>query len=58
MDVDFKISPGAKPKSYEIEFESLTQTKVEKQISQDVEDISGIFGVEVRITLLVYYKCE
>lgn len=47
MDVDFKISPGAKHKSYEIDYESLSQAQVEKQISQDVEDISGIFGVEV-----------
>lgn len=47
MEVDFKISPATKHKSYEIDFDSLNQAQVEKQISLDVEHISGIFGVEV-----------
>ncbi|THH26842.1 hypothetical protein EUX98_g7349 [Antrodiella citrinella] len=53
MDVDFRISPNTKVKSYEIDFDSLSQAQVEKQISQDVEDISGIFGVEPEVASLL-----
>jgi len=44
---DFKVSSKGKQKSYEIDFESLTQAAVEKLMQSDVEHISGIFGVDV-----------
>jgi ariadne-1 len=51
MDVfndDFKVtSTKGKHKSYDIDYESLSQTDVEKLISQDIDHISGIFGVDV-----------
>lgn len=53
MDVfndDFKVTPAtAKRKSYDIEYESLSQTDVRKLMSQDIDHISGIFGVDVSI---------
>jgi ariadne-1 len=50
MDVfndDFKMPGKAKSKSYEVEYESLTHTAVEKLMQADIEHISGIFGVDV-----------
>lgn len=44
---DFKVSTKGKHKSYEIDYESLTQNDVEKLMQADVEHISGIFGVDV-----------
>ena len=35
--------------AYEIEFESLPQDAIEALIRKDVEQISGIFGVSVRL---------
>ena len=50
FDAEYKISGKGKQKVYEVEFDSLTQADVEKMMRQDVEDISGIFGVDVSIT--------
>lgn len=44
---DFKVVPKGKRKSYEVEYESLSQGAVEKLIKDDVEHICGIFGVDV-----------
>ncbi|KAF9010806.1 hypothetical protein BDQ17DRAFT_1387954 [Cyathus striatus] len=44
---DFKVSMKGKKKSYEIDYESLSQSAVEKLIQNDVEHITGIFGVDV-----------
>jgi ariadne-1 len=44
---DFKVAPKGKRKSYEIEYESLSQSAVENLIREDIEHISGIFGVDV-----------
>ena len=44
---DFKVPPKDKKKSYEVEYDSLSQSKVEKTIADDVEYICGILGVEV-----------
>ena len=49
FDAEYKISGKGKQKVYEVEFDSLTQADVEKMMRQDVEDISGIFGVDVSI---------
>lgn len=55
MDVfndDFKItSTKGKRKSYEIDYDSLSQSDVEKLMVQDVDHISGIFGVDVSIVV-------
>jgi hypothetical protein len=49
MDVgdDFKVPPKDKKKSYEVEYDSYTQSKVEKTMMDDAEHICGILGVEV-----------
>lgn len=44
---DFKVPSKGKAKSYEIDYETLTQGAVEKQMQADVDHISGIFGVDV-----------
>jgi ariadne-1 len=57
MDVfndDFKVaSAKGKRKSYDIEYDSLSQTDVEKLMSQDIDHISGIFGVDVSVVAFV-----
>jgi hypothetical protein len=49
MDVgdDFKVPPKDKKKSYEVEYDSFSQSKVEKTMMDDAEHICGILGVEV-----------
>ncbi|KAF9237439.1 hypothetical protein BU15DRAFT_48647 [Melanogaster broomeanus] len=47
MDMDdFRIPQRAVRKAYEVEYEALPQSAVEKLMASDVEHISGIFGVE------------
>jgi ariadne-1 len=47
MDMDdFKVAPKTTRKAYEIEYESLTQSAIEKLMERDVEHIRGIFGVD------------
>ena len=46
---DFKVPSKGKRKSYEIDYETLTQSMVEKLMAADIEHISGIFGVDVCI---------
>lgn len=50
MDIadDFKTAAKGKLKSYEVEYESLSQADVEKLIREDTEHICGILGVDVR----------
>ncbi|PFH49009.1 hypothetical protein AMATHDRAFT_64008 [Amanita thiersii Skay4041] len=43
---DFKITPKNKRKSYEIEYHSLSQSEVEKQMREEVNYICNILGVE------------
>ncbi|KIM83428.1 hypothetical protein PILCRDRAFT_783776 [Piloderma croceum F 1598] len=53
---DFKVTSKGKHKSYEIDYESLTQGAVEKLMQADIEHISGIFGVdENTASLLLRY---
>lgn len=52
---DFKITPKGKHKSYEVEYESLSQDAVEQLMSADVEHICGIFGVDV--SHFQQYRC-
>ncbi|KAF8343386.1 hypothetical protein F5887DRAFT_918607 [Amanita rubescens] len=44
---DFKVAPKTMRKAYEIDYRSLSQTEVEKQMRADVEYICNILGVEV-----------
>lgn len=44
---DFKVAPKTKRKSYEIDYRSLTQSEVEKQMQEEVDYICNILGVEV-----------
>lgn len=48
---DFKVASKGKQKSYEIDYESLTQAAVEKLMQADIEHIGGIFGVDVSLPL-------
>jgi ariadne-1 len=47
---DFKISSNGARKSYDIEYQPLSQNDVERLMQQDVDHITGIFGVDVRTT--------
>ncbi len=44
---DFKVAPKTMRKAYEIDYRSLSQTEVEKQMREDVDYICNILGVEV-----------
>jgi ariadne-1 len=44
---DFKIPPKNNKKSYEVDYDSLSQQAIERLISKDVDHICGIFGVDV-----------
>ncbi|KDQ55635.1 hypothetical protein JAAARDRAFT_195472 [Jaapia argillacea MUCL 33604] len=43
---DFRVTGKGKRKSYEVECEPLSKSDVEKLMQQDVDHISGIFGVD------------
>ncbi|KAF7357948.1 RBR-type E3 ubiquitin transferase [Mycena venus] len=43
---DFKVPTKSTRKAYELDYDSLSQTAVEKLMEQDVEHIRGIFGVD------------
>ena len=54
MDLDIlgdEVKFKSTRKIYQVEYKSLSQPEVEQLIAQDVEHISGIFGVEVSIAL-------
>ena len=46
---DFKVASKGKLKSYEVEYESLSQIAVEKLMQRDVDHICGILFVNVRV---------
>ena len=48
---DFKVSSKGKAKSYEISYKSLSQAAIEALMQEDVDHISGIFGVDVSTVL-------
>jgi ariadne-1 len=48
---DFKIASKGRPKSYEVAYESLSQSAVEKLMQEDVEHICGIFRIDVSLKL-------
>ncbi|KAF8881809.1 hypothetical protein BD779DRAFT_1545449 [Infundibulicybe gibba] len=50
---DFKVAPKGKRKSYEIEYESLSQSAVEKLMQEDIDHICGIFGVDANTATLL-----
>lgn len=51
---DFKVNTKGKRKSYEVEYESLSQQAVEKLMQRDVDHICGIFGVDVSFLFISY----
>jgi len=48
---DFKVTSKGRRKSYEVEYESLSQQAIERLIAKDVDHICGIFGVDVSLNL-------
>ena len=52
FDVEYKASGKGKEKLYEVEFESYNQPQVEDMMKRDLDDISGIFGVDVSTAAL------
>ncbi|KAI6166007.1 hypothetical protein EDD17DRAFT_1774563 [Pisolithus thermaeus] len=50
---DFKVPQRTVRKTYEIEYDSLPQSAVEKLVLNDIEHISGIFGVEASTASLL-----
>lgn len=54
MDEDFKVNViGGKRKAYEIEYESLSQSAVEKLMQQDIDHVCGILGVDASSAVLL-----
>lgn len=47
FDTDYKFSSKGKRKVYEVDYDTLSQADIEKMMKEDVENISGIFGVDV-----------
>ncbi|KAF9027606.1 hypothetical protein BDZ89DRAFT_987178 [Hymenopellis radicata] len=50
---DFKVDTGSKRKSYEIDYESLSQAAVETNMRHDIDHICGILGVEAGTAALL-----
>ena len=50
---DYKMAAKGKLMSYEVEYESLSQTAVERLMQRDVDDICGILSVDVRVLLRI-----
>lgn len=50
---DYKVASKGTVKSYEVEYESLSQTAIERLMQRDVDHICGILFVNVRIQPLV-----
>lgn len=46
---DYKVASKGKFKSYEVEYESLSQTAIERLMQRDVDHICGILFVNVRV---------
>jgi len=46
---DYKVASKGKHKSYDVEYESLSQTAIERLMQRDVDHICGILGVDVRV---------
>ena len=46
---DYKVTSKGKLKSYEVEYESLSQTAVERLMQRDIDHICGILFVNVRV---------
>lgn len=46
---DYKVASKGKLKSYEVEYESLSQAAVERLMQRDVDHICGILFVDVRV---------
>ncbi|KAF7319644.1 RBR-type E3 ubiquitin transferase [Mycena chlorophos] len=53
MDDDFKVVSKPSRKAYEIEYDSFSQSAVEKLMAADVEYITGILGVDASTAALL-----
>lgn len=50
MELDaFNVSSKGKQKGYEVDYTTLSQRDVEALMREDIEHISGIFGVEASL---------
>ncbi|KAJ3532852.1 hypothetical protein NM688_g7362 [Phlebia brevispora] len=58
FDSDYKVTGKGKQKSYEVEYDSLSQADVEKMMKQDTENISGICGVDPSVAALLLRNFE
>ena len=47
FDTDYGLSRKGKGKLYEVDYDTLSQADIEKSMKEDVENISGIFSVDV-----------
>ena len=48
MDLDaFDVSGKGKQKCYEVDYTTLSQRDIEHLMRQDIDHISGIFGIDV-----------
>lgn len=52
---DYKVVSKGKLKSYEVEYESLSQVAVERLMQRDVDYICGILGVDVSFVSLIFF---
>ncbi|KIK57966.1 hypothetical protein GYMLUDRAFT_75234 [Collybiopsis luxurians FD-317 M1] len=50
---DFKVATGSKPKSYQVDYTSLSQARVEHTMKEDVDHICGILGVDAGVASLL-----
>jgi hypothetical protein len=55
---DYKVASKGKLKSYEVEYESLSQPAVERLMQRDVDHICGILFVNVRVLGPVFLVCS
>ena len=55
---DYKVASKGKLKSYEVEYESLSQTAVERLMQRDIDHICGILFVNVRVLASVFLICS
>jgi hypothetical protein len=52
-----RVAGKGKKKSYEVDYEDLSQEQVERLMESDTEHISAIFGVDVSPSLLLATSC-
>ncbi|KAF7797299.1 hypothetical protein EIP86_008494 [Pleurotus ostreatoroseus] len=58
FDNDYKVQGKGKQKSYEVQYDSLSQADIGKMMQLDVENISGICGVDSSVAVLLLRHFE